>query len=349
MCGIAGLYSFEKFKDKHKIKKLATALLLDIESRGRHATGISLINTEKDEIIVYKKDVEAEIFVRTKKYHQIFKNNDDFNLILLHTRHATHGDAEQNVNNHPIYNKEFNNVLIHNGIISNYEELKEKYKLKPDGETDTEIILSLFNKKHQNIKDGLRYLKGDIATAVYNKNKLYLYKHNNPLKMCYNITEDLFLFSSHKDIFKTLFTEDENTIYNIFTHYREKDEYCLYDLEDDDLIKVFFKNKRIKKDTAEMDDTYNTTITWTQPTEDEKKQAIEDEKINIINENEETDEFLKNQYETDLIREYEDNYVDYLELLKDEDDNEQKEYNNIHRQPLNEKINDYNYNAYGRY
>lgn len=346
MCGIAGIYSFEKFKDKQKIKKLATALLLNIEIRGRDATGIALINSDNDEISVYKLDISASDFVRKKQFHKIFRNIEDYNILLLHTRQATHGDTNKSFNNHPHFNKKFNNVLIHNGIISNYEELKKKYKIKLSGDCDSEIILELFNKYNHNFKATLKKLKGNLATALYHKHKLYLYANENPLNICYNKTKNFFLFSSYKNIFKDLFTEEINEEYEVFNFYKNKEEFSIYRFKDEDLLKVFFKSKKIiKEEDISICDDYN--ISW-------GRKEIEIKPLKVINENEMTTQFLENdllkEKEKEILKEIRIKRKDDLinneyinDYLKEEEYQQQLNEDNakIHRKPLR------NYNAYG--
>lgn len=64
-------------------------------------------------------------------------------FIIGHNRLKTTGSNDLNYNNHPFTKESF--IIAHNGIIHNYEELKEKYNLKHKIETDSFIILYLIN------------------------------------------------------------------------------------------------------------------------------------------------------------------------------------------------------------
>lgn len=339
MCGIAGLFSFERFKKNHDIKNLVKTLLLDIKTRGGDATGLSLINSEKNEIVVLKSNIDVEEFIRKKEFNKLFKDIENYNIVLLHTRKATHGVASENVNNHPHYDKINNNVLIHNGIISNYEELKTKFKdLKLSGECDSEIILSLFNKKKYDLKTTLKLLEGSMAISLYHDKKMYLYAYNNPLNLCFNKTKNLYLFSSHDDIFNDIFSKKTEEFNHMFKFYKSKDEYSIYKLEDEDYLNINFKNKTFKKSFAVIKEyeykNYSSNwnnITYIKPKDDIKTFKTEDIKpIQIIKDCDITEEFLKKDYEenkdfNDLTEVLTDE--EYLTAL-DEEKNERIAYNN---------------------
>jgi glucosamine 6-phosphate synthetase-like amidotransferase/phosphosugar isomerase protein len=264
MCGIAGLFSFKNLENKEEVRTIIKKMLIDIEARGKDATGISFINSEKNKVFVYKKNIEASKFVNSENFNALFSLLQDYNIILLHTRYKTQGNAENNLNNHPHYNKIFNNVLVHNGIIHNYEELIKEFNLKLDSECDSEVILSLFNKfkeKNKNIEKTINELRGYLAFALYDNKKLYLYKDMNPLFLCYNRTREMFLFSSHADIFSELFKTEIRTAYKIFQFEKPREDYTITELESENLVTIDFKKKKIKLKEDVLTKGY-TSIGW---------------------------------------------------------------------------------------
>jgi len=103
------------------------------------------------------------------------------NLGIGHTRWATHG-VPNDVNSHPHTSQSGSLVIVHNGIIENYDTLKKElinrgYTFKSD--TDTEVLINLIEevKKENNVKLGkavqiaLNQVIGAYAIAVFDKNK----------------------------------------------------------------------------------------------------------------------------------------------------------------------------------
>lgn len=102
-------------------------------------------------------------------------------LGIGHTRWATHGEPND-VNSHPHYSNSGDLVIIHNGIIENYESIKKEllkrgYTFQSD--TDTEVLVNLIEevKKQENVKLGkavqiaLNEVVGAYAIAVFDKQK----------------------------------------------------------------------------------------------------------------------------------------------------------------------------------
>lgn len=143
MCGIVGFVGNEQ----------AAPILLDglskLEYRGYDSAGIAVRNGTNSVEIVKAKG-------RLKILAE--KTNDGKAVIgscgIGHTRWATHGEPSEN-NAHPHRSDDENVVAVHNGIIENYQELKEKLVRKGYAfysDTDTEVAVKLvdyYYKKYE--------------------------------------------------------------------------------------------------------------------------------------------------------------------------------------------------------
>jgi len=133
MCGIVGYIG----------KKEAFPILIKglrrLEYRGYDSAGVALIN-DSDELNVYKAKGKVDNLVE-------FCEDKDVNgsVGIAHTRWATHGEPSSR-NAHPHYSQSKNLAIIHNGIIENYADLKEKlmkHGMTFQSDTDTEVLVQL--------------------------------------------------------------------------------------------------------------------------------------------------------------------------------------------------------------
>lgn len=146
MCGIVGFVGSDHAKEKiiDGLKRL--------EYRGYDSAGIAL---PIDGRIQIRKHV-GEI----KNLEKIIGETEfDSSIGIGHTRWATHG-APSDVNSHPHGNMDNSIAIVHNGIIENYQEIKEwlikEYGIVFKSETDSEVIAHLI---------GIFY-DGDLLAAV---------------------------------------------------------------------------------------------------------------------------------------------------------------------------------------
>lgn len=161
MCGIASYAG-----DKNVIKTIMTGLK-SLEYRGYDSSGIAYMKNGKINII--KK--EGPI----KNLDKILDYDDEANIGISHTRWATHGGATD-INAHP--HRQGKITLVHNGIIENYNELREELIEKGyvfNTETDTEvaagIIDDLYNEEGDMLKalnKAIYVLKGSYAFNIIN-------------------------------------------------------------------------------------------------------------------------------------------------------------------------------------
>ena len=185
MCGIVG------YIGNKKASPVLINGLLKLEYRGYDSAGIATI--EKDKIEVMKDKG------RVNNLYKIDGISDLMGTIgIAHTRWATHGKPSKE-NSHPHKDNSNSFAVVHNGIIENYQELKQ-FLLKNGYEfysnTDTEVIPNLihyhFSKDEVNddkkilraVKNAVSDLKGSYAIEVlstYNKDKMIVVRKDSPL------------------------------------------------------------------------------------------------------------------------------------------------------------------------
>lgn len=194
MCGIVGYIG----------KKDTTQILLDglkeLEYRGYDSAGIAVLN--KDKIDVFKaigKLVNLEDKVAGVEKEQ-------YDLGIGHTRWATHGKPTE-LNAHPHLGQY--SYVVHNGIIENYKELKDELTQKGHkflSQTDTEVIVHLFENYYNEEKDAtkafkktIERLEGAYAILLITKvdpEKIFFYKLGSPMIIAHGNEKDEVLFAS---------------------------------------------------------------------------------------------------------------------------------------------------------
>ena len=176
MCGIIGYIG-----EKNPVEVLINGLK-SLEYRGYDSAGIAL--KEKDEIEVIKSVGKIVNLEEKLKNQELIPSY----LGIAHTRWATHGKpSEKNAHPHTVGNV----TLVHNGIIENAEELREKLKKEGvtfNSETDTEVITALINKYYENnpveaINKALDEVKGSYALGILfqGSDDLYAVRKDSPL------------------------------------------------------------------------------------------------------------------------------------------------------------------------
>ena len=160
MCGIVG------YIGKREAQPILLEGLKRLEYRGYDSAGVATI--VKDRIFVRKQ--KGKIAVLTKLLKKRFLKGT---IGLSHSRWATHGVPNQR-NAHPHIDCKEKIAIVHNGIIENYEELREGLIREGHAfksETDTEVIAHLIEKFYKDdlepaVRAGLKLLKGSFALGV---------------------------------------------------------------------------------------------------------------------------------------------------------------------------------------
>jgi glucosamine--fructose-6-phosphate aminotransferase (isomerizing) len=195
MCGIVGYIGF---RDAYPIIMKG---LQRLEYRGYDSAGIALYDGNrinlaktKGKVIDLKERSETNIPLKG-------------NVGIGHTRWATHG-VPNDVNSHPHYSNSGNLIIIHNGIIENYESIKQELTKRGytfESDTDTEVLINLIEevKKKENVLLGkavqiaLNQVVGAYAIAVFDVEKpdeIVVAKLGSPLAI--GIGEDEFFIAS---------------------------------------------------------------------------------------------------------------------------------------------------------
>lgn len=183
MCGIVG------YVGKDEAAPILLHGLQKLEYRGYDSAGIA-VRYDTGEPVVVKAEGKLENLIE--------KTNDGKNLHsncgIGHTRWATHGKPTE-INAHPHYSNDYNVIGVHNGIIENFQDLKEKLiknKYELYSETDTEVMIKIVDYYYKKYKLGpidainkaMVRARGSYALALMFKdypNQIWFAKKGSPL------------------------------------------------------------------------------------------------------------------------------------------------------------------------
>ena len=233
MCGIVGYSSTSKSIELSKF----VSMIKSLDYRGYDSWGFTF--KDKDHLTTEKQ--VGKIPTPNQKGNATF--------VIGHTRWATHGKVTED-NTHPHISNSKNISLVHNGIIENYEELKNKLKKEGFtfyGETDTEIIPNLIEFHLRNSKDILEAFKktldeleGTFAiTFLHNSsNKIFFARRDSPLVV--GVDKDALIVSSDVTSF---IDRTKNVIY------LEDGDYGYINSE----IKILNRNKEVHREISKID------------------------------------------------------------------------------------------------
>ncbi|MBU7013671.1 MAG: glutamine--fructose-6-phosphate transaminase (isomerizing) [Theionarchaea archaeon] len=219
MCGIVGMISREEFTTIELLKALKR-----LEYRGYDSVGYATVEGS------LQKDIgEIDDFLTTVPEYRT-------RAAISHTRWATHGGVtRENAHPHAACNDQF--FIVHNGIIENYERLRDRLQDHHFmSETDTEVIAHFIEEKMREgftIKESIDMFmaeaKGTYAVLLLprGEEKIYAFKKDSPLVLGllpegFVVSSDIFAFSERSQ--KAIFFEDYEmaevtaTGYTFFKH-----------------------------------------------------------------------------------------------------------------------------------
>lgn len=183
MCGIVG------FTGEHQAAPILLDGLSRLEYRGYDSAGLAVRDGEK----------QPEV-IRAKGRLKVLAEKTDNGAAVLgtcgigHTRWATHGEPSV-TNSHPHMSDDGNVIAVHNGIIENYQELKDKLIRKGyvfHSETDTEVAIKLvdyYYKKYEGtpvdaINHAMVRIRGSYALAILFQEypeEIYVARKDSPM------------------------------------------------------------------------------------------------------------------------------------------------------------------------
>ena len=236
MCGIVG------FTGCHQAAPILLDGLSKLEYRGYDSAGIAVRDGEGETEVIKAKG-------RLKVLSE--KTNDGESVPgtcgIGHTRWATHGEPSEN-NAHPHVSDDGNVVAVHNGIIENYQELKDKLLRKGYAfysETDTEVAVKLvdyYYKKYEGtpvdaINHAMVRIRGSYALAIMFKDypeEIYVARKDSPMILGVSDGES-YLASDVPAILK--YTRNVYYIGNLEMARVRKGEITFYNLDGEEIQK----------------------------------------------------------------------------------------------------------------
>lgn len=197
MCGIIG------YIGNSEKKQILLDGLSELEYRGYDSAGIAVLGGKNgDELSIFRSAGKLKNLIeKCKDFESV-----GFGLGIGHTRWATHGKVSD-TNAHP-QSAEFS-AVVHNGIIENYSEIRAELEQKGhkfSSQTDTEVIVHLFEENLKNADSTLSAFKATIARLIGSyalllitkreKDKIFYAKNGSPLLIGQSESNEIYFASS---------------------------------------------------------------------------------------------------------------------------------------------------------
>ncbi len=206
MCGIVG------YIGSSNARNIIIEGLEKLEYRGYDSAGITLYNLSSNIFNIYKDIGRVSTLSRTT-------NNILSNVGIGHTRWATHGKVNA-INAHPHQSSSGRFIIVHNGVIENYRQLKNQYLKNHTfiSETDTEVIAHLIDSfssimdVEKSIVATLKLLQGSYSLLIIDNkdpNTIYAAKNKPPLiigkdEQGFTITSDILALAGYAKTYHVL-------------------------------------------------------------------------------------------------------------------------------------------------
>ena len=236
MCGIVG------YTGKQSVAKQILDALELLEYRGYDSAGMAIVDEINGQVQIRKRAG------RVADLEKVWKANPVNGICGIgHTRWATHGGVSD-VNAHP--HRAGRVTLVHNGIIENYEELKDHFGLADEliSDTDSEVVAAVLNRfytgdPHEALFQTVKCLKGTFALVVIFDdipNVIFAIRNVSPIVAAYR--ED-----------GTMLASDVAALGGQATSYMVVPEYHVVELHTDDIRVYNMKNELCEAEFLDID------------------------------------------------------------------------------------------------
>lgn len=236
MCGIVG------YTGKQSVAKQILDALELLEYRGYDSAGMAIVDETNGQVQIRKRAG------RVADLEKAWKANPVNGICGIgHTRWATHGGVSD-VNAHP--HRAGRITLVHNGIIENYEELKDHFGLADEliSDTDSEVVAAVLNRfytgdPHEALFQTVKCLKGTFALVVIFDDipdVIFAIRNVSPIVAAYR--ED-----------GTMLASDVAALGGQATSYMVVPEYHVVELHTDDIRVYNMKNELCEAELLDID------------------------------------------------------------------------------------------------
>ncbi len=236
MCGIVG------YTGKQSVAKQILDALELLEYRGYDSAGMAIVDETNGQVQIRKRAG------RVADLEKVWKANPvNGTCGIGHTRWATHGGVSD-VNAHP--HRAGRVTLVHNGIIENYEELKDHFGLADEliSDTDSEVVAAVLNRfytgdPHEALFQTVKCLKGTFALVVIFDDipdVIFAIRNVSPIVAAYR--ED-----------GTMLASDVAALGGQATSYMVVPEYHVVELHTDDIRVYNMKNELCEAEFLDID------------------------------------------------------------------------------------------------
>lgn len=253
MCGIFGIVLNN---NNENICTLIINGLIQLQNRGYDSAGVCVIKNNKFEVNKCASTNKLNALDKLMIMKNIKELKYNTYIGMGHNRWATHG-VKNDTNAHPHLSCDANFVIVHNGIIENYNQIKQK--LIKEGfifhsQTDTEVIINLLQYNYNSnvectnmidiIKKTIEELRGTyglLIQSLYEPNKLYCVRNGSPLLIGQNEEE-------------VIVTSEQSGFCNKMSNYitLHNDDICVITKTDDSIV-INTSHNYIKKNITEFD------------------------------------------------------------------------------------------------